>query len=72
MPTKAAADRRWHHHMKNQLTIIDGLSTLLLSGLDPHDPCRQEADAIRTAAAKALELLDGHHSNPTHPHHGQP
>ena len=71
MTTHAAADRSWHHHMKNQLTIIDGLSKLLLSELDAHDPCRQEADAIRAAAVKALELLDSHRSNPTHPHHGR-
>lgn len=44
------------HDFNNLLTVITGYSQILLTGLDDHDPIRQQINEIKTAGERAATL----------------
>jgi hypothetical protein len=46
------------HTLKNHMAIILGYADLLLEGLPPGDPHREDVVEIRKAAIAAAEVLD--------------
>jgi signal transduction histidine kinase len=48
----------WRHDLKNQLGIVLGFAELLLDELPPDDARRAELAEIRTAATRAMAIIN--------------
>lgn len=48
---------RWQHDVRNQLAIVIGFSDLLLQDAGEQPLCRAELEEIRSAAARAMQLI---------------